>query len=98
MPSRMKHCMTLVVGLALLGACAGKPPAPPPPETGVMERETYVIGHEDVLQIAVWKNPELSVVVPVRPDGMISVPLLGDIQAAGLTPEELKEPGPLPNG
>lgn len=51
---------------------------------------TYVIGDEDVLQITVWGNQELSVVVPVRPDGMISVPLLGDVQATGNTPQELK--------
>jgi polysaccharide export outer membrane protein len=66
--------------------------APPPPEPDVMERDTYVIGHGDILRVSVWKNPELSVEsVPVRPDGKISVPLLNDIQAAGLTPEELKE-------
>jgi polysaccharide export outer membrane protein len=82
--------MGLVVGLALLGACAGPAP-PPPPEPDILERDTFVIGHEDMLRISVWKNPELSVDVPVRPDGMISVPLLNDIQAAGLTPEELKE-------
>ncbi len=50
----------------------------------------YVIGDEDVLQISVWGNPELSVTVPVRPDGKISVPLMGDVQATGVTPQELK--------
>lgn len=50
----------------------------------------YVIGDEDVLQISVWGNQELSVTVPVRPDGKISVPLLGDVQATGVTPQELK--------
>ena len=90
MPIRMKRSMGLVVGLALLGACAGPAP-PPPPEPDILDRETFVIGHEDMLQISVWKNPELGVTVPVRPDGMISVPLLNDVQAAGLTPEELKE-------
>jgi polysaccharide export outer membrane protein len=65
---------------------------PPPPEPDVLERDVYVIGHGDRLRITVWKNPELSVnEVPVRPDGKISVPLLNDVQAAGLTPEELKE-------
>lgn len=51
----------------------------------------YAIGIGDVVEIAVWKNPELSVTVPVRPDGRISVPLLGDVQAAGMTPLALKE-------
>jgi polysaccharide export outer membrane protein len=48
-----------------------------------------VIGPQDVLEISVWKEPELSRSVPVRPDGRISLPLLNDVQAAGLTPEAL---------
>ncbi len=56
-----------------------------------MNRETYVIGVTDVLRVDVWRQPELSVEIPVRSDGMISVPLLDDIQAAGLKPQELKE-------
>jgi polysaccharide export outer membrane protein len=53
--------------------------------------DAYVIGIGDVLEISVWKNPDLSVTVPVRPDGRISVPLLGDVQAAGMTPLALKQ-------
>lgn len=49
----------------------------------------YVIGAQDVLDISVWKEPEVSRVVPVRPDGKISLPLLNDVQAAGLTPAAL---------
>lgn len=49
----------------------------------------YKIGVEDRVQVSVWRNPELSVIVPVRPDGMISVPLIGDVQAGGLTATEL---------
>jgi polysaccharide export outer membrane protein len=56
-----------------------------------MDREVYLIGVTDVLLISVWKNQELSVEVPVRADGMISVPLIDDVQAEGLTPQELKE-------
>jgi polysaccharide export outer membrane protein len=53
--------------------------------------ESYVIGPEDMLQISVWGSPELSVQqLPVRPDGMISVPLLGDIKVDGMTPDQLK--------
>jgi polysaccharide biosynthesis/export protein len=56
-----------------------------------MDRVAYTIGVTDVLKINVWKNPELTVEVPVRSDGMISVPLINDVQAEGLTPEELKD-------
>lgn len=49
----------------------------------------YVIGAQDVLDISVWKEPEVSRTVPVRPDGKISLPLLNDVQAAGLTPAQL---------
>lgn len=49
----------------------------------------YRIGVDDMVQISVWRNPELSVTVPVRPDGRISVPLIGDVQAGGLTPMEV---------
>ena len=49
----------------------------------------YVIGDQDVLDVSVWKEPEVSRVVPVRPDGKISLPLLNDVQAAGLTPTQL---------
>ena len=49
----------------------------------------YRIGADDRLQITVWRNPELSVAVPVRPDGKISVPLIGDVLAGGSTPEQV---------
>jgi polysaccharide export outer membrane protein len=51
----------------------------------------YRIGPEDLLDISVWKNPELSRTVPVRPDGKVSLPLVNDIQAAGLTPTALRQ-------
>jgi len=53
--------------------------------------EGYRIGDEDILQLSVWGNPELNVQVPVRPDGMISFPLVGDVKASGLSPQELKD-------
>jgi polysaccharide export outer membrane protein len=49
----------------------------------------YVIGPEDVLHIAVWKENDLTATLPVRPDGKISLPLLNDVQAAGMTPQQL---------
>ena len=50
---------------------------------------SYVIGPEDVLDINVWKEPDMTRVVPVRPDGKISLPLINDVQAAGSTPQQL---------
>ena len=52
---------------------------------------TYVIGPEDVLHVAVWKESDLTATLPVRPDGKISLPLLNDVQAAGLTPTQLAD-------
>lgn len=51
----------------------------------------YVIGPEDVLHIAVWKEGDLTATLPVRPDGKISLPLINDVQAAGLTPMQLAD-------
>jgi len=49
----------------------------------------YLIGSQDVIDVSVWKEPDLSRTVPVRPDGKISLPLINDVQAAGLTPQQL---------
>ena len=64
-----------------------------PPETaqGTGAAPDYVIGSDDVLHISVWKEPDMSEQLPVRPDGKISMPLLNDVQAAGLTPLQLKD-------
>jgi polysaccharide export outer membrane protein len=51
----------------------------------------YVIGPEDVLHIAVWREADLTATLPVRPDGKISLPLLNDVQASGLTPQQLAD-------
>ncbi|MDJ0849687.1 MAG: polysaccharide biosynthesis/export family protein [Myxococcota bacterium] len=77
--------------LVLMTGCGKRSLSPPPPDPDPLARETYLIGVTDVLRINIWRNPELSVDVPVRPDGKISVPLLDDVQAEGLTPTELKE-------
>jgi polysaccharide export outer membrane protein len=86
----MKRVGWLVLLILLVG-CANRALSPPPPDPDPMDRESYHVGISDVLRITVWRNEDLSVEVPVRPDGKISVPLLDDIQAEGLTPVELKE-------
>lgn len=93
MNARRSVALALALGLVLgtLPACAqNAAPAssagPPAPSSEV----AYRIGPEDVLQISVWKNEAMSRSVPVRPDGKISLPLLNDVQAAGLTPLELR--------
>ena len=73
-------------GLGSAAAPAKENGSKPTPEQG-----DYRIGPEDVLDIAVWNNASLSRTVPVRPDGKISLPLLNDVQAAGLTPMQLRD-------
>jgi polysaccharide export outer membrane protein len=71
---------------------AATPPGPTPMTGAVAPIATdYVIGPGDVLQITVWKNDTLSRTLPVRPDGKISMPLLHDVQAAGLTAMQLRD-------
>jgi polysaccharide export outer membrane protein len=71
----------------LLACCAAKAQVPPPADSEFAA--SYRIGVDDTVQVSVWRNPELSISVPVRPDGKISVPLIGDVQAGGKTPEEV---------
>lgn len=85
-----RRILTVPVLVAGLIACAS-PPAPSPPDPEPGHEEPYVIGPGDGLRVATWKMPELTDVLVVRPDGKISFPLLDDVQAAGLTPLELKE-------
>lgn len=98
-------CLGMLSIAALVQAQAAKPiltPAPEAPsQTAIpntdavssmpVDPSTYVIGPEDVLQITVWKEQTLSGSFPVRPDGMISMVLLGDVRAAGLTPKQLTD-------
>src|ERR1700758_253873 len=76
-----------LIGAALVcgsPSAAAQTPANEPPAR-------YVIGPEDVLDVAVWNNDKITRTVPVRPDGKISLPLVNDVQAAGLTPMQLRD-------
>ena len=77
----------IAIAIALLAGCGGSRPAAPAQASGF--EYNYVIGPLDTLNISVWRNPELSVVVPVRPDGKVSVPLVEDLPALGKNPTQL---------
>jgi polysaccharide biosynthesis/export protein len=103
---RMKNVMKLaclaVLGFAAIGMWAqddtagtdsAKPAKTAPTEVRVPQepQAEYVIGADDTLHISVWNETQLSATLPVRSDGKISLPLLNDVQAAGLTPMQLKD-------
>jgi polysaccharide export outer membrane protein len=69
--------------------CGGAPELPPAPPASSLPSAEYRIGPGDSLNIFVWRNPELTVTVPVRPDGRVSIPLVEDVVAIGKTPTSL---------
>jgi polysaccharide export outer membrane protein len=72
-----------------LAACSHK--AVREEEQQIAQMTDFRLSREDVIEVSVWKSPELSRTVPVRPDGKITLPLLGDVQAEGLKPKELEQ-------
>jgi polysaccharide export outer membrane protein len=87
------HILRLVAAAMLipaLVACAtaGTSSSAPPPAAQTIVGD-YLIGVDDEVQVAVWRNPELGITVPVRPDGKISVPLVGDVVAGGRSPADV---------
>src|SRR5690606_10987390 len=81
----------LIVVCHVLAACSSTRDITQPPRSDAGLEKEYGIGVGDALQISVWRNAELSVSVPVRPDGKISMPLIGDVAAAQLAATELSE-------
>jgi polysaccharide export outer membrane protein len=73
----------------IVTGCGGAPPLPPAPPASSLPSAEYRIGPGDALNIFVWRNPELTLTVPVRPDGRLSIPLVEDIVAIGKTPTAL---------
>jgi len=80
-PARMLTVL-VIAGLHLSG-CASSSSYPPAPEEAASPEYNYLIGPGDTVNIIVWRNPDLSMVVPVRPDGKITVPLVEDLPAIG---------------
>ncbi len=88
----MKNLVFILTFLFVLGGCGRtnvEDDLPPPRQNSVLGE--YQIGVGDELRINVWKNEDLSILVPVRPDGKISLPLLGDVTAQGLSAVQLAE-------
>ena len=82
------RAITAAVVLIVTG-CGGAPPLPPAPPASSLPSAEYRIGPGDSLNIFVWRNPELTLTVPVRPDGRLSIPLVEDVVAIGKTPTAL---------
>lgn len=105
MGTQMKSIMNtkiLAIALAVAAVAAthaqqkpaadpAKPPAGVNVPAGVPTPPDYVIGPDDVLTVVFWRDKDMSSEVSVRPDGMISLPLLNDVKAAGLTPDQLRD-------
>jgi polysaccharide biosynthesis/export protein len=91
-PTALRMFSSLVLSALIIG-CASAPTPAPAPASSTAELKApdsnYIIGPGDSLEVFVWRNPELSVTVPVRPDGKISTPLVEDMVAVGKTPPQL---------
>ncbi len=83
-----KQLLTILI-IILSAACSTLPKVTPPQPSDTGSAAPYRIGIDDVIAVSVWRNPELSVTGPVRPDGMITMPIIGDVRAGGKTPEEV---------
>jgi polysaccharide export outer membrane protein len=94
MKTYYKFLFLVVLIAGMVGCASTTPNLPPESQSGKNADpsvliKTYKMSVGDRIQINVWKNPELSLGEPIRPDGRISVPLVGDVMAVGLTPEQL---------
>lgn len=84
--------ISALFAVVVLAACSStKTTSQAPESAGASVLAEYRIGVGDALSINVWRNPEMSISVPVRPDGKISMPLIGDVMAADLTSEQLSQ-------
>jgi polysaccharide export outer membrane protein len=86
---RLARCAQVFTVALLAVGCSTTPSTPPAPKEAATSDYDYVIGPLDVLNIIVWRNQELSLTVPVRPDGKVTTPLVDDLPALGKTPTAL---------
>jgi polysaccharide export outer membrane protein len=95
----LPFCCALLSGVLAAQAASGNAPAPAAPAAAPTQApsaanahdDSFIIGNDDVLAINVWKEPDISRAIPVRSDGKISLPLVGEVQAAGRTPLKLEQ-------
>jgi len=87
--TRWLACLAFAFSLLALGGCASKAYPPLSPEEGQISMHDYLVGPGDQVNIIVWRNPEISMAVPVRPDGKITTPLVEDMPASGKTSSQL---------
>ena len=88
---RICHGLALLIFALMSSACSTMGVTEAPPVHSAPAVSSYQIGVDDMVQVTVWKNPELGITAPVRPDGKISVPLIGDVVAGGKAPNEVAE-------
>lgn len=91
----LKGLATSLAAVVMVSGCATQTASSPEKIQRALALDTrdsvdqYILGATDVVRVSVWRNDDISISVPVRPDGKISVPLVGDVQASGRTPEQL---------
>ena len=89
MARRFARWLAVCIGAYILSGCAGSNNFPPAPVSGSTQDYTYIVGPGDNINIIVWRNPEISMSVPIRPDGKFSTPLLDELVAHGKTPVQI---------
>ncbi len=87
----LRYCIYSLVTAVALVSCAEIPPSDVIQEASRQVANEFLLGPEDVVEVTVWRNQDLSRTITVRPDGMISLPLIGDVQASGLTAAQVGE-------
>jgi len=88
-PQLVRYASYILASTLLLAGCASRPVADTASAPAAAVNSEYRIGPGDNLNVIVWRNPEVSLAVPVRPDGKFSTPLANDIEASGKTPKEV---------
>lgn len=88
--ARIKAVVVMTLVVAVLGGCSGLPPEVLEQASRTSPKD-FLLGAEDVLEVTVWRNQDLSRTVVIRPDGVISLPLIGDVHANGLTAAQVAD-------